>query len=44
MGFPIWAVYSIFATVLYAVLIAFLLGRFWDTIAHEDNSDQKEES
>jgi len=43
MGFPIWAVYSIFATILYAVLIAVLLGRFWDSIANEDNSDNKRE-
>ncbi len=36
MGFPIWAVYSLVATILYAVLIAYLLGRFWDSTADDD--------
>jgi hypothetical protein len=43
IGFPVWAVYSIVATVLYAVLIAYLLGRFWTSIADEDNSNNKGE-
>jgi len=43
MGFPIWAVYSLVATVLYAVLIAYLLGRSWDSVTNEDSSDERGE-
>lgn len=29
-GIPSWALYSILATVVYAIIIAWLLGRYWD--------------
>ena len=36
LGLPPWALYSLVATVLYAIIIAFLIGRFWSDMAGDD--------
>ena len=29
MGFPYWAFYSLFLTLLYAIIIFYFLGKYW---------------
>lgn len=41
LGFPLWAFYSIVMSVLYAAVIAIMLGRYWDVSAGTDQ-DEKE--
>ncbi len=36
LGFPPWAFYSFCATILYAIVIAFLLQRYWSVLAGDD--------
>lgn len=33
LGLPVWAAYTLIATVLFACLVAWCLGRFWDLSA-----------
>ena len=40
LGFPVWAAWAVGASALYAVLIAFLIGRYWDLSA--GGEDEKE--
>lgn len=40
LGFPLWAIYSLSMTVLYAVTIAVILGRYWNDLADEDDSEE----
>ncbi len=40
LGFPLWAIYSLCMTVLYAVIIALLLGRYWKVLADENDSEE----
>ena len=35
-GFPNWAAYAVAASVIYAALIAFCVGRFWDLSGGEE--------
>ena len=37
LGFPTWALYSVVASALYAVFIAYCLGRHWDLSAGGDD-------
>jgi len=39
-GFPLWALYSISMSVLYAMLIAILIGRYWDISAGKDENEE----
>lgn len=39
LGFPAWALYSICMTVLYAVIIAVLIGRYWSVSAGDDDTE-----
>tara|TARA_Y100000590_G_scaffold318554_1_gene360447 strand:+ start:2743 stop:2895 length:153 start_codon:yes stop_codon:yes gene_type:complete len=36
-GFPIWALYSLSATFIYAIIIAIFLQKYWSVSASEDN-------
>jgi len=40
LGFPLWALYSISTTFIYAVIIAVMLGRYWDISAGNDESEE----
>ncbi len=35
VGFPLWAFYAVVSSFLYACLISFCLGRYWDLAASE---------
>ena len=38
LGFPLWALYSLFVTLLYAALIALILQRYWSLLAGDDEN------
>ena len=40
-GFPLWALYSLSMSVLYAIIIAVLIERYWNVSAGEDEQDSK---
>lgn len=40
-GFPIWAIYSICMSILYAVIIAVLIGRYWSINAGKDRTEEE---
>jgi hypothetical protein len=39
LGFPLWAFYSVVSSFLYACLISWCLGRYWDLAAGDDGCD-----
>ncbi len=39
-GIPSWALYSILATVVYAAVMAWMLGRYWDEQAEADEASE----
>lgn len=39
-GIPAWALYAVGASVLYAALIAWAIGRFWELSAGGDGEDE----
>lgn len=39
-GIPSWALYSIIATVVYAMILAWMLGRYWDEQAEVDEASE----
>jgi len=43
LGLPAWALYSFSMTVLYAVIITILIGRYWSVSAGESESDNEGE-
>ena len=38
-GLPVWAAYSIGAAAVFAAVVAFLIGRYWDLSAGADDDD-----
>jgi hypothetical protein len=38
MGFPAWAVYSLFVSLVYACVVSFFVWRFWDAGEDSDES------
>ena len=48
MGFPPWALYSLLATLVYAVTVALLMQRYWDhsgaAPVEADLDEQRDES
>ena len=38
-GLPVWALYTILATAAYAVIVAYMLKRFWRLMAGSDGED-----
>ena len=40
-GVPVWAAVSLGAAALYAALVAFLTGRFWELAAAGDDNDDE---
>lgn len=40
LGFPIWAAYAVGASFLYAVVISFCIGKYWDLSAGEEDGDE----
>ncbi|MCK5392522.1 MAG: hypothetical protein KAJ31_08840 [Deltaproteobacteria bacterium] len=43
LGFPAWALYSFLMTVLYAVIIAVLIARYWSVSADDENDNEGEQ-
>ena len=41
LGFPAWAIYSLSTSVVYAIIIAFLLEKYWSVSASEDENESK---
>ena len=41
LGFPPWAFYSFCMTVLYAVIVALCLHRYWSVLAENDNEEDE---
>ena len=39
-GFPAWAFYSLTVTLIYAILVAYMLGKYW-SISSEDKKTKK---
>ena len=39
-GFPPWAFYSFCATILYAVIVAFCLRRYWSVSVKDDDDPE----
>ena len=40
LGFPSWVVYALLVAAGYALLVAFLIGRFWDVSAGPQEEDE----
>lgn len=38
LGFPPWAFYSICMTIVYAIVVAFFVGRYWP-LSEDDNDE-----
>ena len=38
-GFPLWALYTLMATLIYAVIISYLLEKYWSLSAREEEED-----
>ncbi len=38
LGFPLWALYSLCVTLLYATLVALILQRYWSLLAGDDEN------
>ena len=38
-GFPPWALYTLLATLLYAVVISYFLGKYWSLSAREEEEE-----
>jgi hypothetical protein len=43
LGFPVWAFYSLTASLVYATCMCFILGRYWNLLAGEDDEAEGEE-
>jgi hypothetical protein len=43
LGFPAWALYSFLMTVLYAVIIAVLIARYWSVSSDDENDSEGEQ-
>ncbi|MBL7012910.1 MAG: hypothetical protein ISR83_00685 [Candidatus Marinimicrobia bacterium] len=41
-GFPLWAIYSLFAGLMYCIIIAWLIERNWE-ITHSDSEKSSHE-
>jgi predicted membrane metal-binding protein len=39
LGFPPWAIYSLSMMVLFALVVCFLLGRYWARLAGDDDGE-----
>ncbi|MGR3220620.1 MAG: hypothetical protein ACUZ8H_12515 [Candidatus Anammoxibacter sp.] len=39
LGFPPWAFYSICLTVVYAIIVAFFVGRYWSISINNNDED-----
>ena len=35
-GFPLWALYSLLVTLIYAVIISYFIGKYWALSAREE--------
>ncbi|MCH2061894.1 MAG: hypothetical protein MK183_14820 [Verrucomicrobiales bacterium] len=40
LGFPSWVVYALLAAAAYALVVAVLIGRFWDVSAGSQEDDE----
>ena len=38
-GFPPWALYTLMATLIYAVIISYFLGRYWSLSSREEEEE-----
>ena len=38
-GFPFWALYTLMATLLYAVITSYFLGKYWSLSAREEEEE-----
>ena len=38
-GFPLWALYTLMATLIYAIIISYLLEKYWSLSAREEEED-----
>ena len=38
-GFPSWALYTLMATLLYAVIISYFLGKYWSLSSREGEEE-----
>ena len=38
-GFPLWALYTLLATLLYAVVISYFLGKYWTLSSREEEEE-----
>ncbi|MGR3179216.1 MAG: hypothetical protein ACUZ8E_14280 [Candidatus Anammoxibacter sp.] len=39
-GFPPWAFYSLCLTIVYAIVVAFFVGRYWSVSINKNDDDQ----
>ena len=39
VGFPPWALYTLLATLIYAVIISYFLGKYWSLSAREEQEE-----
>ena len=39
IGFPPWALYALLATLIYAIIISYLLGKYWSLSASEGEGE-----
>ena len=42
LGFPVWAFYSLVVTIIYAIVIAVFLKRYWSLSAGDDDKEERE--